>query len=233
MREILIAALVIVVIMAARGSSEDFTPSWVAAADGEEVPIYPLAGAGDANMHLANPRENGEPLVFLVDESVEDIDVEKDEWLPVVLPIRPNGSRGWVKAKDVKLTRNDYRIEIDVEARRLELIHQDEVELETEIGVGTRSTPTPAGTYFVNEVIQPPEPDGLYGAFVLGLSGFSDAPGARDFNGGNGALGIHGTNNTAGIGQEVSHGCIRVSNEAITHMASVVPIGTPVEISYD
>lgn len=229
MRNVVIGVVLVAVVLALRGH-DDFTPNWVATAVGPDVPVYPLAGAPEPGMRLANPSENGVPLLFLVDKAAKP-NVEKDEWLPVLLPIRPNGSRGWVRAKDVRLARNDYTITVDIADRTLTLRNKDEVDITTDIGVGTENTPTPGGTYFVNELIKPINGDGLYGTFAFGISGFTDAPDARDFNGGNGALGIHGTNNPASIGQKVSHGCIRVPNDVINHMASVVPMGTPVEIT--
>ena len=52
-----------------------------------------------------------------------------------------------------------------------------------------------------------------------------------NFNiGGDGRLGIHGTNNPSGIGRRISHGCIRVRNPVIRRMARVLPLGTPVHI---
>jgi len=230
MRGVVVGVALVALVLALR-HHDDFTPNWVATAVGADVPVYPLPGAPDPDLRQPNPGDNGVPLLFLVDRTVE-VDVEKDDWLPVLLPIRPNGSRGWVRAKDVRLTRNDYTITVDVHDRTLTLRHRGEVDVRTDIGVGTENTPTPGGTYFVNELIEPPDGDGLYGAFAFGISGFSDAPGARDFNGGNGALGIHGTNNPASIGGEVRHGCIRVPNDVIAHMAEVVPMGTPVEIAY-
>jgi lipoprotein-anchoring transpeptidase ErfK/SrfK len=50
------------------------------------------------------------------------------------------------------------------------------------------------------------------------------------FDGGIGQLAIHGTNRPDLIGQNVSNGCIRVSNAAITVLAEHVSIGTPVDI---
>ena len=52
----------------------------------------------------------------------------------------------------------------------------------------------------------------------------------EEFNGGDGVIGIHGTNDPSSIGQDVSHGCIRVTNDVITQMAGYLPLGTPVEI---
>jgi hypothetical protein len=45
-------------------------------------------------MALDNPNENGGPLVFLVEQRQSD-------WLEVLLPVRPNGSTGWIREADV------------------------------------------------------------------------------------------------------------------------------------
>ena len=41
---------------------------------------------------------------------------------------------------------------------------------------------------------------------------------------------IHGTNMPFGVGQQVSHGCIRLHNEHVNTLAEIVPNGTPVYI---
>jgi lipoprotein-anchoring transpeptidase ErfK/SrfK len=51
------------------------------------------------------------------------------------------------------------------------------------------------------------------------------------FAGGDGQVGIHGTNRPELLGRDVSHGCIRVSNAVITRMAKLVARGTPVSLS--
>jgi lipoprotein-anchoring transpeptidase ErfK/SrfK len=45
-----------------------------------------------------------------------------------------------------------------------------------------------------------------------------------------GELGIHGTSEPSSIGKAVTHGCIRLANEAITALYPLVPLGTPVYI---
>jgi len=51
------------------------------------------------------------------------------------------------------------------------------------------------------------------------------------FGGGPGQIGIHGTNDPSSVGRSVSHGCIRLSNAAITRLAQELPLGTPVTIT--
>ena len=48
--------------------------------------------------------------------------------------------------------------------------------------------------------------------------------------GGAGQVGIHGTNDPSSIGQDVSHGCIRVPNEVISQLNELLPLGTPVVV---
>src|SRR5262249_17873406 len=44
--------------------------------------------------------------------------------------------------------------------------------------------------------------------------------------------GIHGTDIPWGIGMQVTHGCVRLYPEDIEHLFPLVPIGTPVEFTY-
>ncbi|HEY8526316.1 MAG TPA: L,D-transpeptidase [Acidimicrobiales bacterium] len=197
--------------------------TWVAEARLPQIEVFPEPGAGEPSHVLANPNENGAPLVFLVDG--QDV---SGAWLPVHLPVRPNGTTGYVRAADVELARNDYAVRVELGAHRLTVMREGEPILEAPIGVGTTETPTPGGVYYIKELLQPPNPDGPYGAYAYGLSGFSNV--LDSFNGGEGVIGIHGTNDPSSIGQDVSHGCIRVTNDVITEMTRYLPLGTPVEI---
>ncbi|HZC98812.1 MAG TPA: L,D-transpeptidase [Actinomycetes bacterium] len=42
-------------------------------------------------------------------------------------------------------------------------------------------------------------------------------------------IGIHGTNDPSGLGKDVSHGCIRMSNTGINKLARILPLGVPVQ----
>ena len=196
-------------------------PALVARANAADVQVYATASEDEPTATLDNPNENGAPLVFLVEE-------DQGDWLKVLLPVRPNGSTGFVRASDVTVSENPYRIDIELVEHRLTVRKGDEVIVDEPIGVGTASTPTPGGKYYLKELLQPPDPEGAYGPYAYGLSGFSNV--LEEFNGGDGVIGIHGTNEPEAIGTDVSHGCIRVSNEAITEMAGILPLGTPVHI---
>src|SRR5439155_1331329 len=44
--------------------------------------------------------------------------------------------------------------------------------------------------------------------------------------------GIHGTNIPWGVGMQVTHGCVRLYPEDIERLYPLVPVGTPVEFTY-
>jgi lipoprotein-anchoring transpeptidase ErfK/SrfK len=196
--------------------------SLVAQATGAQVDVFAEPVEGEPTVTLDNPNENGAPLVFLVEQ-------DQGAWLQVLLPIRPNGSTGWIRAADVTVASNPYSVDIALAEHRLVVRNGDTVVVDAAIGVGTASTPTPGGKYYLKELLQPPDPDGAYGPYAYGLSGFSNV--LDDFNGGDGVIGIHGTNEPEAIGTDVSHGCIRVDNATITQMAGILPLGTPVHIN--
>jgi lipoprotein-anchoring transpeptidase ErfK/SrfK len=165
------------------------------------------------------------PLTYLV----KDFPVsEHCAWLQVYLPVRPNGSTGWVRVSDVVLTPNPYRLEADLAEFQLKVFKDGQATDTIRIGVAENNTPTPGGIYYLTELIRPPDPNGDYGPYAYGLSGFSDA--LTSFNGGPGQLGIHGTDEPQLIGTQVSHGCIRMNNADITKLAQFLPLGTPVQI---
>ena len=88
--------------------------------------------------------------------------------------------------------------------------------------------PTPIGIYYIKELLKQPDPSGPYGPYAFALSAYSNV--LYSFGGGAGEIGIHGTNEPAALGSDVSHGCIRISNAAIARLARMLPLGTPVEI---
>lgn len=189
-----------------------------------EMQVYDQPDAPEGFTSLPNPTSYGAPLTFLVKDKAT-IDTE---WINVYLPIRPNGSSGFVKADDVTLSPHDWRIEVRLSDFNLKVYQGDQLFLDAPIGIAKDNTPTPGGLYYTTELLQPPEPNGPYGTYAYGLSGFSDV--LTSFNGGPGQLGIHGTNTPEAIGTQVSSGCIRLNNSDIDQLAPVLPLGVPVEV---
>lgn len=194
---------------------------------GDEVTVHRSAEQSSPSEAYPNPWQLDQdpahtvPQVFLVTQ-------QTDDWAEVLLPIRPNGTTGWVKKSDVRLTPNRFRIEVELGAHRITVYDGDDVMIQEPVAIGTPSTPTPTGKYYTRVLLKAPDPNTVYGPYAYGLSGHSDV--LTEFNGGDAELGIHGNNDASVLGKSVSHGCIRMSNESITRLAGLLPLGTPVEI---
>lgn len=151
-----------------------------------------------------------------------------EEWVEVMLPIRPNGSTGWVRVDDVSFYVADGKIVVELTERRLTYLIDDVVVLDSVVGIGSRYNETPTGEYFVTDRVALMDPASPWGPHALGLSARSDT--ITEYNGGDGIIGIHGTNNPSSIGSNISLGCVRMPNELITELYELVPLGTRVEI---
>jgi lipoprotein-anchoring transpeptidase ErfK/SrfK len=196
-------------------------PAYVATALVPKVPIYDAPHSPSSKQSLTNPDTYGQPLTFLVLD-------QQDDWVKVALPVRPNGSSGWVQLEKVSLKRTPFRLKVALGAHELRLFKDGALSQTFPIGVGTSETPTPGGTYYLRVLIKTTNPSGAYGPYAYGLNGFSQV--LNDFAGGDGVIGLHGTNDPSSIGKDVSHGCIRLRNADITTLAKILPLGTPVEI---
>jgi hypothetical protein len=152
---------------------------------------------------LANPNADGSQLVFLVRRRIPG-------WTQVALPIRPNGSRGWVRTPSVTLSLDPYRITISLGKHQITLWKGSRMVVRERAGVGRSVLPTPRGVYYIAELLKQPDPGGVYGPYAFGLSAHSNV--LYSFGGGAGQIGIHGTNEPDLLGTDVSHGCIRVAN---------------------
>ncbi len=213
----------------------DFKPapddrSLVLTAAVPSVDIYDSATATTPTRQLANPIPSGSPLTFLVDGLTSTR-------YKVLLPVRPNGSTGWVNPAQVTVLAHQYKVVVELNNHRITVTNGEQVLLQTKIGVGRATTPTPGGRYYIKELIRPcysdgkggacvQTDDGPYGPYAYGLSGFS--PVLTDYRGGRGEIGIHGTNEPEKIGTDVSKGCIRMQNDEIRKLAKILPLGTPV-----
>ncbi len=169
---------------------------------------------------------NRYPTIFRVLAAVRRRDC-RATWYRVQLPVRPNGVTGFVRAGAVGVGRVRTRIRVDVSARRLTLFRNGRPVLRTTVAVGSRATPTPTGSYYVNQRLIPANTSGPYGPGALGISAYSYV--LRDWAQG-GPVAIHGTNEPWSIGHAASNGCIRVRNRVLRRLFAATSAGTPVTI---
>jgi lipoprotein-anchoring transpeptidase ErfK/SrfK len=178
----------------------------------------PFARFGTTNV-------NGAPTVFSVLGRVDRGCAPR--WYRVRLPLRPNGATGWVPAADVELAPVSTRIVVDVSKRQVALYRRGRLVLRTTAAVGAPATPTPTGSFYVNQRLIPSDPTGPFGPGAIGISAFSDVLTGWVQGG---PIAIHGTNAPWSIGKNVSNGCIRVRNPVLRRLFEAVSSGTPVII---
>jgi lipoprotein-anchoring transpeptidase ErfK/SrfK len=183
-----------------------------------QLAVY-SAPNGAVTENLRNPQSTGAPLTFLVAD-------RQGDWIQVDLAQRPNGSTGWVKASAVTLARLDYSLRASTEQNTLSLYKDGTLVKTYSAATGTGGTPTPHGSFYITELLEPTNSG--YGPYAFGLSAFSDV--LSDFGGGPGQIGLHGTDDASSIGRSASHGCIRLANRDITELAGMLPLGTPITI---
>ncbi len=169
---------------------------------------------------------NGVPTVFgVVARRVED-DCSPS-WYQVRLPRRPNRRLGWVRAADVTVAEVETRLLVDLSERRVTLFRSGRRVLSTRAAVGSTSTPTPTGTFHVDQRLYSGDPGGPFGPSAVGIAAYSEVLTGWAQGG---PIAIHGTNRPDLIGQAVSNGCIRVRNEVVKRIFAATRSGTPVVI---
>jgi lipoprotein-anchoring transpeptidase ErfK/SrfK len=170
--------------------------------------------------------ENDYPTVFRVLAAVRRSNC-RPAWYRVQLPMRPNGAQGFVRASAVRVGSVRTRIVVDVSSRSLVFYRRGRAVLRTTVAVGSSATPTPTGSYYVNQRLIPSDPSGPYGPGAIGISAFSNVLTGWAQGG---PVAIHGTNEPWSIGQPISNGCIRMQNRVLRRLFAQTPAGTPVVI---
>lgn len=118
----------------------------------------------------------------------------------------------------LKLGKNNLAILIEVDNKRLSLIDlvSNEILKEYTVATGKAGTPTPLGTF---QIVEKARWGGGFGSRWMGLS----VPWGK--------YGIHGTNQPGSIGFNASGGCIRMRNQDVEELYSLVEVGTMVNIT--
>ena len=146
-------------------------------------------------------------------------------WYHISVPMRPNGTLGWIPAADVDLSPTVAQIVVDVGSRTIDVYKNNKHAWHGKVAVGAPGMETPLGHYYVAATFVPRN-DPFLGVYALETTAYSKL---TDWPGG-GVVGIHGTNAPQLLGKAVSHGCIRVSNQTASKLKVLTPVGTPIWI---
>lgn len=155
-------------------------------------------------------------------------DAKGDRWLQVRLPGRPNNSTGWIRKARTRQSATSWHLVADLSERRVTAYRHGRVVRAFSAVIGTASTPTPRGRYFVEENVL--LTGGQVGApYALALSARSYV--LQEFAGGPGQIAIHGVWNVGGtMGTAASHGCVRLDTASIRFLGERIGPGVPVTI---
>jgi lipoprotein-anchoring transpeptidase ErfK/SrfK len=179
----------------------------------------PLGRFGSRNV-------NGVATIFSVRGARVAADCKPRAYL-VQVPKRPNGITGWVSAPRLVVATVHTRILVDLSTKRLTLYRNGRPVLSSAVAIGARATPTPTGSFYVNQRLIPADTGGPFGPGAVGISAFSDV--LTGWTQG-GPIAIHGTNAPWSIGHAVSNGCIRLPNAVLRRVFAQAYNGTPVLI---
>jgi lipoprotein-anchoring transpeptidase ErfK/SrfK len=197
-------------------------PFWVAASTGNSINVF-RSPNGDLQEQLPPTNETGSSTVMLVKERIGE------DWVEAYMPTRPNSHTGYVRAADVALSAVNTQIRVEQGYHRLTAWAGDQMIGQEPVAIGKPGTPTPNGIFYLAMLFRTPNPRGAYGPYVFGLSAHSNV--FERFGGGDGMVGLHGTNEPGSVGRSASHGCLRLSNAAIARLVQLLPIGTPIVIT--
>lgn len=192
-----------------------------AVAKGKNLDVHRGPGSDQPGLRFSEGRSFSGRVTLLVTRRYLD-------WIQVAIPVRPNGTVGWVRFDDVNVLSVPFRVLVDKSTNTMSIEQNGAEVFRRSVAIGTGDTPTPTGLFFIREIIRT-DAKGPYGPYVLGLSGYSDV--LQTFADGEGAIGIHGTNQPGLIGTNASFGCVRVTNDVMQTIVRMLPLGTPVEIT--
>ena len=164
-------------------------------------------------------------LVLILDE----LDISRNVvWYHVRLPILPNNSTGWVQRSALgTVTPVHTHLYVDRATKTAVLKRDGRVIFTTRVGVGKPYWPTPPGQFYIRDKLTNFN-NPFYGPIAFGTSARSAV--LTDWPGG-GFVGVHGTNEPSLIPGRISHGCIRLHNDAIVRLSHLMKVGTPLTIT--
>ncbi|WP_343942700.1 L,D-transpeptidase, partial [Pseudonocardia zijingensis] len=153
---------------------------------------------------------------------------EQPGWVQVLLPSKPAGSTGWMRADDVERAITPYVIRVHLGSKKLELVREGNVVDEWSVGIGKDDTPTPTGRTFLLGAFA--DENQHYSPVILPLG--THSPTHDTYGGGPGTVAIHTWPDSSVFGQAISDGCIRVPQDALSQLDDV-PLGTLVIIDQE
>lgn len=223
---VFVLTLIAIAVGAAAGTASAKTPTSYPAAGYLLAPKVAARAAPDSKarvvltLHQFRPDFRQQIVLAVAERNGTD----GQPWLKLSLPMRPNGTIGWIPATQASIAPTHNKIVVNRARRRLYIYHDGKFVYETIVAIGAPGRETPLGHFYVMARFVPDDP--FLGVFAVETSAYSRL---TEWPGG-GIVGIHGTSMPQLLGQAVSHGCIRVSNNAALMLKRYALLGTPIAI---
>lgn len=188
---------------------------------GPRVDLHDAPG-GEVIERVGPRTEFGSPRRFFVGET-------RGDWVGVVTPELPNGELSWLdlRSGQVQLTETSYSIRVKLSGRSLEIRDGNRLVHRARVSIGRAGHSTPTGRFAVTDALAGRGLGPWYGCCALAISGHQ--PNLPTGWVGGDRIAIHGT--PGPVGEAVSTGCVRTSDEDMVALFATVPLGAPVFIS--
>ena len=193
-------------------------PFYAARATSEMLEVFKKQTDSEPKWLLSNPGPFEGERVLLIRKIEED-------WVQVLMPIRPHGTLAWVPRDSVSITEHKAKVIVDKYLGVLEGWHDGELLFRDSFISGSDKHPTPLGDFYINEINL--GEDGMSEDTLVGITAFSKSiePTAE----GDPAIAFLLKESNEGSDELTTRGCIRVSTEVLK-LLTRLPLGTPVQI---
>ena len=193
-------------------------PFYAARATSEMLEVFKKQTDSEPKWLLSNPGPFEGERVLLIRKIEED-------WVQVLMPIRPHGTLAWVPRDSVSITEHKAKVIVDKYSGVLEGWQDGELLFREPFISGSDKHPTPLGDFYINEINL--GEDGMSEDTLVGITAFSKS--IEPTGEGDPAIAFLVKESNEGSDELTTRGCIRVSTEVLK-LLTRLPLGTPVQI---